>query len=90
MLSPISSSQFKRDVRKSESRGKQMDKLRTLLALLIEENPLPQTYRDHQLKGNWNGHREAHIEPDWLLIYRIDGTNIHLTRTGTHSDLFDL
>ena len=57
--------------------------------LLIERKPLSSLYRDHALKGNWNGYRDAHIEPDWLLIYRIKGDELHLARTGTHADLFE-
>lgn len=51
---------------------------------------LPPEYRDHELSNNWKGHRECHIQPDWLLIYRIERNTLvlSLTRTGTHSDLF--
>ena len=89
MLKPSEHGQFKRDVRKAKKRGKDMRKLRALLVLLMEEQPLPQSYRDHSLKGSWNGFRDAHIEPDWLLIYRVAGDELQLARTGTHSDLFD-
>lgn len=89
MLTPVRSGQFKRDVRKAEKRGKDMAKLRTLLMLLIEEKPLPERYRDHPLKGQWAGFRDAHIEPDWLLLYRVQGDELQLARTGTHADLFD-
>ena len=65
-----------------------MSKLRALIRLLIEEVVLPPRYRDHPLSGNWKHHRDCHIEPDWLLIYKIDGTDLYLVRTGTHSDLF--
>ena len=90
MRNPIRSNQFKRDVKKAVQRGKQINKLRNLLLLLIQEQPLPQAYLDHPLKGNWKGHRGAHIEPDWVLVYRIEGSDLHLTRTGTHADLFAL
>jgi mRNA interferase YafQ len=90
MRNPVRSSHFKRDVKKAEQRGKHMDKLRTALVLLIQEQPLPQVYQDHPLKGSWKGHRGAHIEPDWILVYRIDGQDLHLTRTGTHADIFSL
>ena len=91
MLNPIRSSQFKRDVKKAEQRGKQMRKLRALLVLLITEQPLQRAHhKDHPLKGSWKNHRGVHIEPDWLLIYRIEGTDLHLTRTGTHADLYAL
>jgi mRNA interferase YafQ len=90
MRPPVRSSQFKRDVKKARQRGKRMDKLRTLIHQLIQGQPLPQAYLDHPLKGSWKGHRGAHIEPDWILAYRIDGDDLHLTRTGTHADLFSL
>lgn len=60
-----------------------------MLGLLIAGKQLPQSYRDHPLKGSWIGYRDVHIEPDWLLIYRIVGDELHLVRTGSHSDLFD-
>jgi mRNA interferase YafQ len=90
MLTPVRSSRFKRDVKKAEQRGKQMGKLRDVIDLLLREQPLPQAYQDHPLKGSWKRHRGAHIEPDWILAYRIEGNDLHLTRTGTHADLFDL
>lgn len=49
---------------------------------------MPSSYKDHLLRGNWNGYRDAHIEPDWLLIYRVSGDELQLARTGTHADLF--
>ncbi|GAA5111836.1 type II toxin-antitoxin system YafQ family toxin [Bartonella jaculi] len=88
MLTPVRSVQFKRDVRKAEKRGKNMNKLRTLLSLLIEEKPLPKYYCDHPLKGAWAGCRDSHVEPDWLLIYRIERDKSHLVHTGTYTDLF--
>ena len=66
-----------------------MDKLRELILHLLTGEALPERYNDHPLKGNWQGYRDAHIEPDWLLIYRIEGDELQLVRTGTHSDLFD-
>lgn len=89
MLTPVRSTQFKRDVKRAEKRGKDLSKLRKLLLLLIERQPLPAVYRDHPLKGNWGGYRDAHIEPDWLLIYRVEGNELLLARTGAHSDLFE-
>ena len=89
MLTPVRSGAFKRDVKRAEKRGKDTGKLRSLLLLLINGAPLPERYRDHPLKGQWTGYRDAHIEPDWLLIYRVDGDELHLARTGTHADLFD-
>ena len=88
MLIPVRSSQFKRDVREAWARGKDLGKLRALLASLIEQEPLSARHRDHPLRGIWKGYPEAHIEPDWLVIYRVKGDELHLVRTGTHSDLF--
>jgi mRNA interferase YafQ len=70
-------------------RGKDMAKLRNLLSLLMEGGPLPPRYKDHPLSGNWKHFRDCHIEPDWLLIYKIEGNDLYLVRTGTHSDLFE-
>jgi mRNA interferase YafQ len=84
----IRSTQFKRDVRLAEKRGKDMAKLRELILLLVEENPLPARYKDHALGGEWKHHRDCHIEPDWLLLYKLDGNDLYLVRTGTHADLF--
>ena len=88
MRDAIRTSQFKRDVKLAEKRGKDMAKLRQALVLLIEERALPERYKDHSLGGNWKGHRDLHIEPDWLLIYQIDGKDLYLARTGTHADIF--
>lgn len=85
---PVYSSRFKRDVKKLERRGKDMSKLRAVLAFLLREEPLPARYRDHVLRGDWLGFRELHIEPDWLLLYRVAGRELQLARTGTHADLF--
>ncbi len=65
-----------------------MTKLRAVLTLLIQGDPLPVECRDHPLRGDWMGFRGLHIEPDWLLIYRLAGDELQLARTGTHSDLF--
>ena len=66
-----------------------MRKLRSVLELLIAGEELPAGYKDHPLKGDWKGYRDAHIEPDWLLIYRVAGDELHLARTGSHADLFN-
>ena len=88
MRNPISGSQFQRDVKLAQKRGKDMAKLRQAILLLMEGSPLPPLYKDHPLGGDWKHFRNCHIEPDWLLIYKIDGEDLHLVRTGTHSDLF--
>lgn len=88
MRNPITGAQFRRDVKLARKRGKDMPKLRELILLLVEGNPLPASYKDHPLSGQWNQFRECHMEPDWLLVYKVVGDNLHLVRTGSHSDLF--
>ena len=88
MRSPIIGGQFRRDVKLAEKRGKDMAKLREIILLLVEGTPLPARYKDHPLAGDWKDCRDCHIEPDWLLIYKVDGDAVYLVRTGTHSDLF--
>ncbi len=83
------SGQFKRDVKVLQKRGKDMAKLKVLLDFLMQAEPLPAAYLDHPLKGDLRGFRDAHIEPDWLLIYKIiDDNKIRLERTGRHADVF--
>jgi mRNA interferase YafQ len=89
VLTPVRSGQFRRDVKRAEKRGKDLRKLRHALELLIAGEALPSSYRDHPLKGDWKGYRDAHIEPDWLLLYRVAEGELHLARTGSHADLFD-
>jgi mRNA interferase YafQ len=89
VLTPVRSGQFRRDVKRAEKRGKDLRKLRQALSLLIAGEDLPASYRDHPLKGNWKDYRDAHIEPDRILIYRVAGDELHLARTGSHADLFN-
>jgi mRNA interferase YafQ len=83
-------SQFKKDVKRADKRGKDMAQLKAVLELLIEGEPLPLEFKDHPLRGNFAGSRDCHIEPDWVLIYTLTekDTHIRFERTGTHSDLF--
>ena len=82
---------FKKDYKRAGKRGLNLKLLKEIVALLSMGEPLPLKNRDHELTGGWAGYRECHIQPDWLLIYRIedDVLVLTLTRTGTHSDLFD-
>ena len=89
MREPIYSSQFKRDVKQAQKRGKDIDKLKSVLRLLIEGDSLPKTWLDHPLRGEWQGCRDLHIEPDWVLIYKATRGTVRFERTGSHSDLFD-
>lgn len=90
MLKIRYSSKFKKDFKTVVKRGYDIKLLVEVLNLLLEEQILPQKYLDHTLTGNYAGHRECHITPDWLLVYKIekDILILSLTRTGTHSDLF--
>jgi mRNA interferase YafQ len=89
MRIPEYSTRFHRDVKLAQKRGKSMVKLRKLIELLIEDQPLPPRYRDHPLRNEWSSYRDAHIEPDWVLIYRVQEDVVRFERTGTHADLFD-
>lgn len=80
--------QFKKDVKRAEKRGKDLTELKVVLDLLIDGKPLPPEYRDHPLRGNFVGSRDCHIQPDWILIYSLDENHVRFERTGTHSDLF--
>ncbi len=83
-------SRFKKDLKLCIKRGKNISRLEKVVNTLVSGEPLPQKYHDHSLIGNYSGHRECRIDPDWLLVYYIDNCylTLTLTRTGTHSDLF--
>jgi mRNA interferase YafQ len=85
----VRGAQFRKDVKLAQRRGKHMNKLRDVILLLLHGNPLPPQYKDHPLKGRWQHYRDCHIEPDWVLIYKVDGNSLYLVRTGTHADLFE-
>jgi mRNA interferase YafQ len=82
------SPRFLRDIKRIKKRGLDLAKLRDVVTLLSEKKLLPPRYRDRALTGNWTGHRDCHIQPDWVLIYKIDGEDLLLEPTGSHSDLF--
>ncbi len=63
---------FKKDYKRAIKRGLKIELLEQVVALLSMGEPLPEKNRDHDLSGDWVGHRECHILPDWLLIYRIE------------------
>ena len=90
MLEIVPSNQFKKDLKLAKKRGLKIDKLREVINALSEQKKLDDKYRDHGLSGDYKGFRECHVEPDWLLIYRIneDVLELYLFRTGSHSDLF--
>ena len=80
--------QLKRDIKRLKKRRKDFEKFKFIVRLLVEGEKLPPGTRDHKLKGTLKDCRECHIEPDWILIYRIEGSELCLVRTGSHSDLF--
>ena len=82
--------QFKKDFKLAMKRSMKIELLEEVVAMLAMGETLPDKHKDHALTGTWVGHRECHILPDWLLVYRLedDILVLTLTRTGTHSDLF--
>lgn len=92
MLDLAYTAQFKKDVKCKKRQGADLRKLDRLITRLRKRETLDEKLRDHELSGNWRGHRECHIEPDWLLIYKIEKDELILTavRTGSHSELFNL
>ena len=88
MLDVRYSTRFKRDVKICGRRNCRMERLKVVVDTLRVPEVLPAKNTDHSLTGDYIGYRECHIEPDWLLIYRYEGEELFLYRTGTHSDLF--
>ena len=89
-LDIIWTNQFKKDYKSAIKRHLNIDLLDDIIRKLSSGETLPEKNRDHALTGNWSGHRECHIQPDWLLIYYQTDTELYLYRTGTHADLFGL
>jgi len=89
MLIPIYERRFVKEVQKSKNRGKDMQKLKDIINILLSSQVLPIKNRNHKLKGNFINYWECHIEPDWLLIYKLTETEVIFARIGTHSDLFN-
>lgn len=91
MFLPHYTAQFKKDAHKLERSGSHdIEKLKTIVRKLLNGEPLDTRHRDHPLTGNWKGHRDCHVGPDWILIYRIDmeAQVITFIRTGSHADIF--
>lgn len=84
------STRFQKDLKLIQKRGYNISLLTEVIKKLANGETLPEKYKDHNLSGNFQGCRECHITPDWLLIYEVSDWNLilYLTRTGTHSDLF--
>lgn len=90
MFQLVFTNQFKKDIRLLQKRGFNMELIKNAILLLEENGSLSSDYSPHKLSGNYSGYWEAHIKPDWLIIWKflVDENQIWLTRTGTHSDLF--
>ncbi len=90
MYTPVTTNKFDRDLRRASRRNKNLSKIKEIMLKLAAGKSLLLRNRDHSLTGNYAERRECHIEPDWLLIYKIDEDNkeIIFERTGSHSDLF--
>ena len=80
---------FERDLKRANRRGKDLDKLWSVVEILLSGQALPSRNRPHRLSGQWSQYWECHIEADWLLIWGYDDDVLVLVRSGTHTDLFD-
>ena len=89
-LQITTTSQFNKDVKLAKKQGKNIDKLFSVIDKLSKREVLEEKFKDHPLSGSYKGYRECHIEPDWLLIYKVENTTLTLilVRIGSHSDLF--
>ncbi len=90
MLQIEYTNQFKKDLKLIKKSNKKLDRLKKAMEYIQKNIPLPYSFKDHSLKGNWTNHRECHLEPDWLLIYKqiIKENVVIFVRTGSHSNLF--
>lgn len=90
MLNIVLSNQFKKDLKLAQKRGFKIDLLKEVVNKLANCEELPPKNKDHNLSGDYIGYRECHIQPDWLLVYRVEESDVllFLFRTGTHADLF--
>jgi len=85
----LQTTQFSKDVKRMQKRGKDLEKLKVVVRKLANDDPLDPRHRDHPLSGEWKYCRDCHIESDWALIYTKTNEYLRLERTGTHSDLFE-
>ena len=90
MLKIVLSNRFRKDLKLAQKRGLDLELLRNVVNAIASGEALDRKYRDHDLTGDYAGFRECHVQPDWLLVYRIEHEELELFlfRTGTHSDLF--
>jgi mRNA interferase YafQ len=88
MKAIFQTSQFKKDFKRIKKRVIDLNKPKEVVSAIANGEALQERHCDHALSGNWSGSRDCHIEPDWILIYRVDGEFLFLERTDSHSDLF--
>ena len=79
---------FEKDLARMKRRGVDLIILKNVVLPLLQNEPLHPKHRDHTLTGDWQDHRECHLLPDWLLLYKTTSDFVRLERTGSHSDLF--
>jgi mRNA interferase YafQ len=88
MRTLVESTAFGKDIKRAHKRGYDIRKLAAIINKLQRGETLPPSNRAHPLKGEWKGYWDCHIEPDWLLIYKLTEDELRLARTGTHAELF--
>lgn len=88
MLAVTNTNRFEHDIKRVKKQGKEISKMVAIVDTLRHKQPLAPRHRDHKLTGNYKECRECHIQPDWLLIYRVEKTALILERTGSHAELF--
>ena len=79
---------FRCDVRRLRRQGADLSKLERIVDFLVAKKPVEQKHQDHSLSGDWKGFRDCHVQPDWVLIYSVEGNELQLALTGSHSVLF--
>lgn len=89
MLKPKNARGFKRDLKRFVHHKSLMKELRNVIEQLLAEKTLEEKHCDHPLTGNWIGHRECHVKPDVVLIYKTNEDTLFLERLGSHSELFN-
>jgi|HubBroStandDraft_3_1064219.scaffolds.fasta_scaffold194787_2 mRNA interferase YafQ len=87
-LALLTTTAFEKDLRRAEKQGRNLDKLEAIGNLLQAQEELPVRCRPYRLSGDWSGHRDCHIGPDWVLLYRATVAELILVRTGSHSEIF--
>ena len=87
-LAVLTTTAFEKDLRRAKKQGRDLDKLEAIVNLLQSQEELPTRCRAHRLSGNWSGHWDCHVGPDWVLLYRVTEKELVLVRTGSHSELF--